>query len=113
MVGVAQLVEHLVVVQVVAGSSPVTHPKGEGDLCPRRARSGSPFGVLCAVASLRAGGGSATRTPPVPSLRSAAPAGAACRVNAFASLGAVVARRGRVAPSLRSAAVVSRRCRLT
>ena len=34
---------------------------------------------LCAVASLRAGGGSATRTP-VPSLRSAAPAGAACRL---------------------------------
>ena len=28
MVGVAQLVEHLVVVQDVAGSSPVTHPKG-------------------------------------------------------------------------------------
>src|SRR3954447_22888338 len=28
MVGVAQLVEHLVVVQVVAGSSPVTHPAG-------------------------------------------------------------------------------------
>ena len=28
MVGVAQLVEHLVVVQEVAGSSPVTHPKG-------------------------------------------------------------------------------------
>ncbi len=27
MVGVAQLVEHLVVVQVVAGSSPVTHPR--------------------------------------------------------------------------------------
>ena len=27
MVGVAQLVEHLIVVQVVAGSSPVTHPK--------------------------------------------------------------------------------------
>ena len=26
MVGVAQLVEHLVVVQEVAGSSPVTHP---------------------------------------------------------------------------------------
>jgi hypothetical protein len=26
MVGVAQLVEHLVVVQVVAGSNPVTHP---------------------------------------------------------------------------------------
>ena len=29
LVGVAQLVEHLVVVQVVAGSSPVTHPKTE------------------------------------------------------------------------------------
>jgi hypothetical protein len=28
MVGVAQLVEHLVVVQDVAGSSPVTHPNG-------------------------------------------------------------------------------------
>lgn len=28
MVGVAQLVEHLVVVQEVAGSSPVTHPAG-------------------------------------------------------------------------------------
>jgi hypothetical protein len=27
MVGVAQMVEHLVVVQDVAGSSPVTHPK--------------------------------------------------------------------------------------
>jgi len=27
LVGVAQLVEHLVVVQDVAGSSPVTHPK--------------------------------------------------------------------------------------
>jgi hypothetical protein len=29
MVGVAQLVEHLVVVQVAAGSSPVTHPKAQ------------------------------------------------------------------------------------
>ena len=29
MVGVAQLVEHLVVVQDVAGSSPVTHPKSK------------------------------------------------------------------------------------
>jgi hypothetical protein len=28
MVGVAQVVEHLVVVQDVAGSSPVTHPRG-------------------------------------------------------------------------------------
>ena len=27
LVGIAQLVEHLVVVQGVAGSSPVTHPK--------------------------------------------------------------------------------------
>ena len=30
MVGVAQLEEHLVVVQDVAGSSPVTHPRSEG-----------------------------------------------------------------------------------
>jgi hypothetical protein len=30
MVGVAQLVERLVVVQVVAGSSPVTHPNTLG-----------------------------------------------------------------------------------
>ncbi len=29
-VGVAQLVEHLVVVQVAAGSSPVTHPDPQG-----------------------------------------------------------------------------------
>lgn len=32
MVGIAQLVEHLVVVQGVAGSSPVTHPKWENAL---------------------------------------------------------------------------------
>jgi len=44
------------------------------------------FGILCAVASLRAGGGFATRTP-CASLRSAVPLG----------------RRCRVAPSLRSA----------
>ena len=37
MVGVAQLVEHLVVVQVAAGSSPVTHPR-KG---PRPIRSGA------------------------------------------------------------------------
>jgi hypothetical protein len=36
MVGIAQLVEHLVVVQDVAGSSPVTHPKEK----PRSFRSG-------------------------------------------------------------------------
>ena len=36
MVGVAQLVEHLVVVQVVAGSSPVTHPNHRvGAVCSR------------------------------------------------------------------------------
>ena len=35
MVGVAQLVELLVVVQVVAGSSPVTHPKVRSEAgCP-------------------------------------------------------------------------------
>ena len=36
-VGVAQLVEHLVVVQVAAGSSPVTHPTASS---PRSARAG-------------------------------------------------------------------------
>ena len=35
MVGVAQLVEHLVVVQVAAGSSPVTHPM----VLPRRTQT--------------------------------------------------------------------------
>ena len=35
MVGVAQLVEHLVVVQDVAGSSPVTHPSGRRQIGER------------------------------------------------------------------------------
>jgi hypothetical protein len=63
MVGVAQLVEHLVVVQDVAGSSPVTHPKGSREsraavlrrseqtrffVCKRR-RSGA-FHARCANA---------------------------------------------------------------
>jgi hypothetical protein len=69
MVGVAQLVEHLVVVQVVAGSSPVTHPKaratcvrgerGPGRLrrivrvrsAPRERGLRHPH-PLCAIASL-------------------------------------------------------------
>jgi hypothetical protein len=62
MVGVAQLVEHLVVVQVVAGSSPVTHPKARA-ICVRGKREPGRLLHLCAVASLRAGGGFATRTP--------------------------------------------------
>ena len=33
MVGVAQLVEHLVVAQVVVGSSPITHPIRNQDHC--------------------------------------------------------------------------------
>jgi hypothetical protein len=33
MVGVAQLVEHLVVIQDAAGSSPVTHPKAPVGQC--------------------------------------------------------------------------------
>ncbi len=41
MVGVAQLVEHLVVVQVVAGSSPVTHPTWFEPLTGRNAVGGS------------------------------------------------------------------------
>ena len=38
MVGVAQLVEHLVVVQVAAGSSPVTHPSIRGCAFTRMAQ---------------------------------------------------------------------------
>ena len=36
MVGIAQLVEHLIVVQGAAGSSPVTHPKNEKRPCSGR-----------------------------------------------------------------------------
>jgi hypothetical protein len=46
MVGVAQLVEHLVVVQVAAGSSPVTHPtRPRPDLHKRRLEAG--FLIVC------------------------------------------------------------------
>ena len=38
MVGIAQLVEHLVVVQEVAGSSPVTHPNIDHSLVVPRFR---------------------------------------------------------------------------
>ena len=49
MVGIAQLVEHLVVVQGAAGSSPVTHPKKKSPVlglgiflyCPARSRINS------------------------------------------------------------------------
>ncbi len=41
MVGVAQLVEHLVVVQDVAGSSPVTHPRVGHDRSGNDRRGGS------------------------------------------------------------------------
>ncbi len=41
MVGIAQLVEHLVVVQDVAGSSPVTHPKAAIDANPSRSLNGT------------------------------------------------------------------------
>jgi hypothetical protein len=60
MVGIAQLVEHLVVVQGAAGSSPVTHPIGR--LCLQKAQTQSAS-CFVRVASLRAGGGFATRTP--------------------------------------------------
>jgi hypothetical protein len=42
MVGVAQLVEHLVVVQDVAGSSPVTHPRGVSAVRCRTPKGVSP-----------------------------------------------------------------------
>ena len=41
MVGVAQLVEHLVVVQDAAGSSPVTHPTSQGRLAAETWRGAS------------------------------------------------------------------------
>ena len=45
MVGVAQLVEHLVVVQDVAGSSPVTHPTtGEAVARRHNGEANSPMG---------------------------------------------------------------------
>src|SRR5690606_41212099 len=47
MVGIAQLVEHLVVVQGVAGSSPVTHPRPRGPVSVRR----PALGASCRVAS--------------------------------------------------------------
>ena len=57
MVGIAQLVEHLVVVQGVAGSSPVTHPMTEGVallgvrrppfVCPGRRAPRSPRRRTC------------------------------------------------------------------
>ena len=46
MVGVAQLVEHLVVVQDVAGSSPVTHPRG------RAQKTGTNRGTIVAGGSM-------------------------------------------------------------
>lgn len=42
MVGVAQLVEHLVVVQVAAGSSPVTHPVATLAIDPGKHRASFP-----------------------------------------------------------------------
>src|SRR3954452_7913916 len=54
MVGVAQLVEHLVVVQDVAGSSPVTHPKSGKSLVERLTRAfvfPAPSTAACGRAS--------------------------------------------------------------
>jgi hypothetical protein len=52
MVGVAQLVEHLVVVQVVAGSSPVTHPKSRAAHTCGERRYAPPFDMLCGLAEV-------------------------------------------------------------
>ena len=49
MVGIAQLVERLIVVQEVAGSIPVTHPK------EMKARSNSSGLLFCALQSLESG----------------------------------------------------------
>ncbi len=50
MVGVAQLVEHLVVVQVVAGSSPVTHPTKVGPRRYLRGPTSCPWRLMCSGA---------------------------------------------------------------
>ncbi len=49
MVGIAQLVEHLVVVQDVAGSNPVTHPRWVR--CTYFARDAHTWLLLLSVAS--------------------------------------------------------------
>ena len=48
MVGVAQLVEHLVVAQVAVGSSPITHPIKN---CPGFVRPGRSF-LFCTIKHL-------------------------------------------------------------
>gem|GEM_PF-3553351 len=47
MVGIAQLVEHLVVVQGAAGSSPVTHPSEHRERCSKVSVSGLSGNDLC------------------------------------------------------------------
>ena len=73
MVGVAQLVEHLVVVQVAAGSSPVTHPAWGGPGRP-------PTGVLLVCGSLWSRPAPSRRRPLPGATRSGAGAGAAVPV---------------------------------
>ena len=53
MVGVAQLVEHLVVVQDVAGSSPVTHPRGRTRRIGERIRRGGSMSYYASLARVR------------------------------------------------------------
>ena len=57
MVGIAQLAERLVVVQEVAGSSPVTHPKFTLTSGARRALGGPLGGPLAVHSRERHNGG--------------------------------------------------------
>jgi hypothetical protein len=74
MVGVAQLVEHLVVVQDVAGSSPVTHPNSTymfvqvSDATPPNTPGrGYPSGVGMSDFGSRLGAGGVDQIPWAPS----------------------------------------------
>ena len=53
MVGIAQLVEHLVVVQDVAGSSPVTHPKNSALTACGAKAAGRRGEILWSVEALK------------------------------------------------------------
>jgi hypothetical protein len=62
MVGIAQLVEHLVVVQGAAGSSPVTHPQAKA-ICVRGERGAGRLRHICTSLRSARGRGFATHTP--------------------------------------------------
>ena len=94
MVGVAQLAEHLVVVQVVAGSNPVTHPDhAQGPDFPRKLRAlcVSPFFPLSQALHCP---GLSGLGPPARAARCTAP----CPPHAGSSVFRGIARTRRLGP---------------